>query len=154
LLLDLRAERSIAPGMATPVHPRLRTRGTQDRLADRSLVRVLIYAPSEIRATWIEAELQHKGVIVQIGHSIAQVVSALVEDPPPRPQILVADFDALDAGELMHLHVLREQGYLPPSLRRSLAVERVLHAPYVRDALRDVITTSGFVAPTAKLPVL
>ena len=124
---------------------------------------MLIYAPSPIRATWIEAELAHSPVMVQLGHSVAQVVSALVEDPPPRPQILVADFDALDAGELMHLHVLREQGWfgriialgeLPPSLRRSLSIERVLTAPFVQNALRDVITTSGFQTSTTRLPVL
>jgi hypothetical protein len=150
--------------MATSVHPRVTTREPRDRLiADPALVRVLIYAPSEIRATWIEAELHDRGVMVQIAYSVAQLVSALVEDPPPRPQILVADFDALDPGELMHLHALRDQawfgrmialGNVPPSLRRSLAVERVLTAPFVSNALRDVVTTSGFIAQTTRLPVL
>lgn len=150
--------------MATSVHPRVHSRGTRDRLSsDQSLVRVLIYAPSEIRATWIEAELRDRNIMVQIAYSVAQLVSALVEDPPPRPQILIADFDALDPGELMHLHVLREQawfgrivalGEVPPTLRRSLAIERVLTAPFVRDALRDVVTTAGSAGPTARIPTL
>ena len=150
--------------MASAVHPRLRTRGTRDRpISDANLVRVLIYAPSESRAHWIESELAHRAVMRQIGYSVAQVVSALVEDPPPRPQVLVADFDEINAGEVMHLHVLREQGWfgriialgdLPPSLRRSLAIECVLTAPFVRDALRDVITASEPALPTTRLPVL
>jgi hypothetical protein len=131
--------------------------------SDQELVRVISYAPSPACASWIEAELQHKDVLHQIGYSIEQVVSALVEDPPPRPQILVADFDAMDPGELMHLHVLREQGWfgriialgsVPSALRISLAIERVLGPPFVDDALCDAITTSGFVAPTTKMPVL
>jgi hypothetical protein len=149
--------------MATPVHPRVYLRGAEPSAASGTQVRVLVYAPSPIRSAWIESELAHKSVIVQLGFSIDHVVSALVEDPPPRPQILVADFDDMDAGELMHLHVLREQGWfgriialgdLPPALRSSLAIERVLDAPFVRDALRDVITETAVVALTTRLPVL
>jgi hypothetical protein len=151
--------------MAIVVHPRVHARTAPD---DRSieagaLIRVLVYAPSESHARWVESELEHEAVMVQIGFSVEQVVSALVEDPPPRPQILVADFDAMAGGELLHLHVLREQGWfgriialgnLPPSLRSSLAIEHVLRPPFVRDALREVITNAGFVAATTRLPIL
>lgn len=150
--------------MPVPVHPRLHTRvGTERSSNEGSLIRVLVYAPAAARASWVETELQDKTVMTQIGFSVAHVVSALVEDPPPRPQILVADFDAINPGEIMHLHVLREQGWfgriialgnVPPSLRSSLAIEHVLGAPYVRDALRDVITHAGAVTETTKLPVL
>ncbi len=126
-------------------------------------LRVLVYAPSPARGNWVEAELSHRAVMVQIAYSVDHIVSALVEDPPPRPQVLVADFDDMDPGELMHLHLLREQGWfggiialgdVPPSLRSSLAVERVLGAPYVRNALRDLVTNASFVASTTKLPIL
>jgi hypothetical protein len=149
--------------MATPVHPRVHLRGAESSAPAGEQVRVLVYAPSPSRSAWIETELAHKSVIIQIAFSVEHVVSALVEDPPPRPQILVADFDDMEAGELMHMHVLREQGWfgriialgdLPPSLRSSLAIERVLGAPFARDALREVITETGFVAPTTRLPIL
>lgn len=150
--------------MSAPAHPRLHTRGAADpSTSDGSLLRVLVYAPSPARAAWVEAELHDKAVMVQIGFSVAHVVSALVEDPPPRPQILIADFDDLAAVEVLRLHVLREQGWfgriialgsVPVALRTSLAIEHVLGAPYVRDSLRDVITNSGFVTQTTKLPVL
>ena len=125
------------------------------------VVRVLVYAPT--RAAALEAAIADKTVLVQISFSVDHVVSALVEDPPPRPQILIADFDDMGPGEIMHLHVLREQGWfgriialgdLPPALRSSLAIERVLDAPFVRDALRDVITETPVVALTTRLPVL
>ncbi|HEY0479052.1 MAG TPA: hypothetical protein VGD37_16150 [Kofleriaceae bacterium] len=127
------------------------------------MARVLVYAPSQARATWVESELQHDDVMLQIAFSIDHVVSALVEDPPPRPQILVADFDDINPAEVLHLHVLREQGWfgriialgsLPVALRISLQVECVLDTPVARDALRDVITSNGFAAKTTKLPVL
>jgi hypothetical protein len=125
------------------------------------VVRVLVYAPR--RAAALEAAIADKTVLVQISFSVDHVVSALVEDPPPRPQILIADFDDLGAGEIMHLHVLREQGWfgriialgdLPPALRASLDIERVVAAPLARDVLRDVIRNAGFAGPTTKLPVL
>jgi hypothetical protein len=144
------------------IHPRLHNRTVhEDPVSPGDVVRVLVYAPK--RAAALEVELADKTVIIQIGFSVAQVVSALVEDPPPRPQILIADFDEMGAGEIMHLHVLREQGwfgriiaigYLPSALRSSLAVERVLTTPFTRDVLRDVLRNAGFAGPTTKLPVL
>jgi hypothetical protein len=126
-------------------------------------VRVLVYAPSAARAAWVEAELLHDSVMVQIAFSIDHVVSALVEDPPPRPQILVADIDVMDPGELLHIHVLREQGWfgriialgtLPDPLRVSLGVERVIDPPFPCNSLRDVIINNAFFDQTMKLPVL
>lgn len=102
-------------------------------------------------------------MLIQIGFSVTHVGSALVEDPPPRPRILVANFDALSPAEVMHLHMLHEQdwfgriiaiGGVPPTLHNSLAIDHVLGAPYVRDALRDVIISAGLIAETTKLPVL
>lgn len=150
--------------MSSPAHPRLHARAGSERASSESdLLRVLVYAPSEARATWIEGELATRPVMVQIGFSVDHVVSALVEDPPPRPQVLIADFDDINPAEALHLHVLREQGWfgriialgdVPPALRCSLAIEHVLGTPLVRDALRDVITTTGFVTKTTKLPIL
>jgi hypothetical protein len=125
-------------------------------------IRVLVFAPGSRRATWIETELAGTSILVQIGYSVSQVVSALVEDPPPRPQILVADFDDISPGDLLHLHVLREQGWfgriialgdVPEELCSSLMIECVIATP-LRDALRDVVTSSTFVAATTKMPVL
>ena len=114
------------------IHPRLHNRTVPEGpVSPGDVVRVLVYAPA--RAAALETELADKTVLVQIGFSIAQVVSALIEDPPPRPQILIADFDDMSPGEIMHLHVLREQGWfgriialgnLPPSLRSSRSEER------------------------------
>jgi hypothetical protein len=149
--------------MSGPAHPRLQSRGAERAVSDGELVRVLVYAPSPARAAWVDAELADREVMVQLGFSVEHVVSALVEDPPPRPQILIADFDDITPLEIMRLHVLREQGWfgriialgtVPNALRLSLAIEHVLGAPYARDALRDVITNAGFVTKTTKMPVL
>jgi hypothetical protein len=134
-----------------------------DRTGSGSQIRVLVYAPTETRAAWIETELAVESVMIQIGHSVEHVVSALVEDPPPRPQVLIADFDDLEPGELMHLHVLREQGWfgriialgdVPATLRSSLSIETVLRPPFVRSTLRDVIAASRYGTSTTKLPIL
>lgn len=143
-------------------HPRLQSRiGGQP---DPALIRVLVYVRQPLRAEWVEAELAVRGVMTQIGFSVDHVVSALVEDPPPRPQLLVADFDDLDAGELLHLQVLREQGWfgriiaigahVPGALCQSLSIERVLIPPLVRDSLRAAVAEVGFTNSTLKMPAL
>jgi hypothetical protein len=144
------------------IHPRLHSRTVQEEpLSPGDVVRVLVYAPK--RAAALESAIADKTVLVQLGFSVDQVVSALIEDPPPRPQILIADFDDMGAGEIMHLHVLREQGWfgriialgdLPQALCTSLNIARVVTTPLARDALRDVIRNAGFGGPTTKLPVL
>jgi len=135
-------------------------RGTEPNGA---LVRVLVHTPGQSRNHWVESELRHPLIITQIGFSIDQVVAALVHDPPPRPQVLVVDFDELTTGDMMHPHVLREQGWfgkiialgdVPPSLRDSLRVDRVLRAPLERDSLRSAVAGVGFLATTARMPVL
>lgn len=149
--------------MSGPVHPRLQSRGAERVAADGELVRVLVYAPSPPRASWIETELADRSVMMQIGYSVEHVVSALVEDPPPRPQVLIADFDDIAALDVMRLHVLREQGWfgriiaigsVPSALRLSLAIEHVLSAPLVRDALRDLMASLSFNTETTRLPIL
>ena len=146
------------------VHPRVQTRDMREERAvsPGTVIRVLVYSPLEARASWVHSELANSA-IMQIGYSVSQVVSALTEDPPPRPQILVADFDDMSGGELFHLHTLREQGWfgriialgnLPTSLRSSLAIEHVLRPPFIDGALREVITNAGFANTTSKLPIL
>lgn len=143
-------------------HPRLHNRlGGQP---DSALIRVLVYARQPLRAEWVQDELAIRGVMTQIGFSVDHVVSALVEDPPPRPQVLVADFDDLDAGEVLHLQVLREQGWfgriiaigerVPATLCQSLLIERVLTPPLVRGALRSAVGEVGFTNSTMKMPAL
>lgn len=141
-------------------HPRVQVRSTDTNPA---LVRVLVHAPSTERGTWVEAELRHPTIITQIGYSLDAVIAALVLDPPPRPQVLVIDFDELTAGDIMHLHVLREQGWfgrivalgnVPPSVRDSLRIDHVLGATSEQGALRTSIAGAGFLATTARLPVL
>lgn len=143
------------------VHPRVQLRSCEH---NPSLMRVLVHAPAPARAAWIEAELVHRSIMVQIGFSIAHVISALVDDPPPRPHILVIDFDALSPGAVMDLHVLRTQGWfgrlialgdVSPSLCTSLAIDSVIEAPLALGSLRQRITAdTSTLNVTARLPVL
>ncbi|HET9622911.1 MAG TPA: hypothetical protein VFP84_16175 [Kofleriaceae bacterium] len=143
------------------VHPRVQLRGSEP---NPSLMRVLIHAPAAPRAAWLESELAHRSIVVQIGFSIPHVISALVDDPPPRPHILVVDFDALSPGAVMDLHALRSQGWfgrifalgdLSPSLRSSLAIEAVLDVPLAPGTLRQrIIADTSTLQVTARMPVI
>lgn len=111
-------------------HPRLRARGSDGPITDRRL-RALVFAPDH--ETWIRSELAGTNLALSYASSIKHVVRELIEEPAPRPQLLIVDFNSMSAGELLHLHSIREQGWfgrvvalgrIPASLRKSMNVER------------------------------
>jgi hypothetical protein len=123
-------------------------------------LRVLVYATDETRLSWVDSELDASGLMVQRGRSIEEIVAALVEDPPPRPQALVADFDTISTPELQLLHAIRQQGWfgtvyglgkVSMALRRSLQIERVFAAPYPRHGLRAALATVSHDARTMRI---
>ncbi len=140
-------------------HPRLRARATaRIAICDADPVRALVLAPAH--ETWVRAELAGTGLRTRFVQSVHDVVMALVEAPPPRPQILIIDFAALSAGELLHLHSIREQGWfgnviaigrIPLSVRTSLGIERaVAVGPY---KLRPIAALEGqHAVHTLRLP--
>jgi hypothetical protein len=144
-------------------HPNTFARGTRTTTQRRDpALRVIVFAPAEQRAAWIDSELTRVDALVQIARSVEQIVGALVDDPPPRPQVLVVDLDAISAGDLLYLHLIRERGWCgriiglgtaPQALRLSLGIERMLNTPFVRDSLSDAINEIGFHAMTKKIPL-
>lgn len=145
----------------TTLTPHLLARGTRRDVSSPS-VRVVMFAPNDQRASWIESELNCATIVTQIARTVEQIVCALIEDPTPRPQVLVVDLDAVTPGDLLYLHLVRERGWcgriiglgiVPPALRASLGIERVLNTPFVRDSLADAIQEIGFHATTKKIPV-
>jgi len=121
---------------------------------------VLVYATDSTRVSWLDRELDTSGLIVQRGRSIAELVAALVEDPPPRPQVLVADFDLVATDELQALHAIRQQGWfgtiyglgkVSMALRKSLQIERVFTAPLPIHGLRAAMARLSHDARTMRL---
>lgn len=123
----------------------------------------MVYAACSHRALWVEKEIGRVNAVMQIGRHVEQVVSALIEDPPPRPQVLVVDFDAIRPVDLLQLHAVREHGWcgriiglgvVPAALRASLGIERVLNTPFDADSLRDAVAEIGFETQTKAIPVM
>jgi hypothetical protein len=164
-------------GLAT----RRRTEGTgphgptPEELASGAPIRCLVFAPEPNRARWVETELTQANpsvlegaeprpkITIQLGRRVRTVVCALVKDPPPRPQVLIVDFDAISAGELFELHAVRHEGWtgrliglgdVPPELVTSLEVDHVFTAPFVRDSLLDCVAGTTHAAITALIPVI
>jgi hypothetical protein len=145
--------------MRSNPHPRIVFGKGSTRVAVKT-IRAVVYAPSPERATWIEGELAREDIMIQNSRGIAHVISALTEDPTPRPQILVIDFDALDPGEVLELHTIREQGWfgtifalgkVPVGIRKSLRIEQVLDT-LRENALRAAVSDVSFDAKTRRLP--
>lgn len=149
---------------ADPLPPRGRARGTPGRdLAPNEQIRTLVYAPEASRAAWIERELSHAPITIQIGRRIRTVVAALVRDPPPRPEVLIIDFDALSQSDLAALHTVRQQGWfgrmialgsVPPEICTSLGIDQVISVPLVHDSLLDCVAGTRHAAVTVACPVI
>jgi hypothetical protein len=151
-----------ARGTATS---RVRARGTpREAILPGEQIRTMVFAPAAELAAWIESELSRApiSISIQLGRRVRTVVSALVRDPPPRPHVLIVDFDALSAGEVLELHAIRDEGWtgrliglgtVRPALSASLDVDRVLAAPLVRDSLLDIVAGTGHAAATVPIPV-
>jgi hypothetical protein len=143
--------------------PRPPARGTpRASISPNERVRALVFAPDKARAAWIDRELSHAPITVQIGRSARNVVAALTRDPPPRPDVLVIDFDAIVPVDLVELHAIRPGGWfgrmigvgdVPPELCASLGVDDVLAPPLVRDSLLDCVAGTRHAAVTTACPV-
>lgn len=126
-----------------------------------TMIRALVYVNDDARMQWVEEELAGEPITTQIARNAAQVVNALVDDPPPRAQILIVDVDSLAPVELLQLHQIRERGWfgaviaigsVPAPLRSSLSIGHVLSPPLRRYALRNTITRAGIALPTTRMP--
>ncbi len=139
-------------------HPLVRVRGGAHKDANR----ILTFAPNPADQKWIESELSNLSLSTQVARSVREVVAALIEDPPPRSQILVADFDAIGPADVLHLHSVREGwfgaiivlGNVDEALRISLNIDRVLQRPLRDGVLRKAISEVGLDRPTTRMPVL
>jgi hypothetical protein len=144
--------------------PRMRARGTpRGSTAPGEQIRTLVFAPEPTRAAWIDRELSHAPITIQIGRSARNVVAALTRDPPPRPDVLVVDFDAISPVELVELHAIRPGGWfgrliaighVPLELRTVFGVDDVLATPLVRDSLLDCVAGTRHAAVTTACPVI
>ena len=128
----------------------------------KNAVRAVVYVPTATRAEWVERELSHDDIMVQVARGVTDIIAAVVDDPPPRPQILVVDFESLDMGEILELHSIRDRGWtgtvfalgqVPIGIRKSLRIERVLPT-LVDNTLRIAVTEIGFDNKTRRLPVI
>lgn len=112
----------------------------------------------------MENELARCGTASIQARSVAHVVASLVGlADGPRPQLAIIDLDALTAGELFHLHRIREQGWggtlvalgkVPLSLRASLGIARTIPPPFVEDSLCDEVVRHVEDSKATTVPIL
>ena len=130
-------------------------------MTDAAKAPALALVPDERLAMWLTHELASSDVVLQLVASVNKAVEALIgEDLESRPLMLIVDFDALDAGELLHLHSIRERGWfgaliaigkVPSDLQASLNIYRTLTRPLSGDALRKTVAAAGLLRATMKI---
>lgn len=120
---------------------------------------ILVLASGRALTAWIDEELSGLGFTILLARSVSEAVAALVDDPP-RPQILVADFDAMSTADITELHLIRDAGWfglligigkVADDVRSELSVGRVLPRPLGSEVLRKVVNQLGLDRPTTKL---
>ena len=123
---------------------------------------ILLFAPDRALHDWIESELGGSTMLARKAvETIADIVARLVDDPPPRPQMLIADFDAIDAAEALRLHGVRERGWfgtiialgdVSQALQTSLNIECVVPRPFASQSLAKTVAKVGLGKRTTKMP--
>lgn len=132
-----------------------------DVRATTPAARVLVYAPG-LWEDFVEGELAGCA-IVQSCRSFAMAVAALLDDPPPRAQVLVVDFDALSALDLVALCSLRERGWfgavvaigdVDQGLAYAANIAHVVRPPCSSGALRSALDFARHDDVTMPIPVV
>jgi len=129
----------------------------------KSQSRVLLFAPDASVMTWIERALDNRPYVFQVAQTAKEIVTILVDDPPPRPQLLVADFDALSAAEALGVHAIRDRGWfgavvalgnVSRSLCASLNINAVLPRPLDPVLLREAVGALRLDDATTRIPTI
>ena len=98
-------------------------------------------------------------IVLRTVGTVREVVTALIDDPPPRAQLLIADVTAMTPVDVLQLHEIRERGWfgvivaigaVPDELRASLAIDRVV-APFGVHAVREAVDAVGVNKATTRM---
>jgi hypothetical protein len=146
-----------------PVISRSFGRGSKVSLEILTELRAVVYSPVSERIRWIEHELSRSSTPSVAAHSVAHVVTMLVGSlAGVRPRLAVIDLDAMSAGDLFHLHQVREHGWtgtlialgkVPASLRSSLGIDRTVAPPYVEDVLFEELAQHVQDSQASTMPI-
>jgi len=118
---------------------------------------VLVFAPDARVLRWIEHELFGETISTQIVDALADVVTSLTLVPPPWPQLLIVDADAIAPAEVELLSVIRTAGWpgmviaigeASAHLERSLGIDLVLPRTLECELLRKALKNVGSQRPT------
>jgi hypothetical protein len=110
--------------------------------------RILVLASDPAFRLWIEHETFGERVSVEFVDVLADIVTTLTLVPPPWPQFLIVDVEAVSLGELELLAATREAGWAgaiivvgQPSgaLQRALGTDLVLPRTFECERLRNAI---------------
>lgn len=121
--------------------------------------RALVFAPAPAVARWIERELAPQRVSCQHARTVEQAVDSLVFAPPPRPQLLIADLDAMTPVDVLQLHAIRDGwfglvvalGQVSPELAVSLRIHRELAPPFADGSLAEIVRGAPIMTATTRI---
>jgi hypothetical protein len=123
-------------------------------------IRAVALVGDPLRAGWFSGELAAVRVVLQVARSVEQAVAALVDDPPPRAQLLFADFDALSPVDVVRLHGIRTRGWfgvvfafghVAPELVTSLRIARVFPSDVTGAVVREAVVKAAIDRPTTRI---
>jgi hypothetical protein len=108
--------------------------------------RILVFASDPALRRWVEHETFGERVSVEFVDALADIVTTLTLVPPPWPQFLIIDAEAISLGDLELLAAIREAGWsgaviavgdASEALQRALGTDLVLPRTFECERLRN-----------------
>jgi hypothetical protein len=110
--------------------------------------RILVFASDPAVRFWVEHETFGERASVEFVDALADIVTRLTLVPPPWPQFLIIDVDAISVADFELLAAIREAGWAGAviavgdacdALQRSLGTDLVLPRTFECERLRNAI---------------
>jgi DNA-binding response OmpR family regulator len=110
--------------------------------------RILVLASDPAIRRWVEHETFGERASVEFVDALADIVATLTLVPPPWPQFLIIDVDAISADELALLAAIREAGWAgsviavghaSEALQLAIGTDLVLPRTFEYERLRHAI---------------
>jgi hypothetical protein len=119
-----------------------------------STERVVVLVRDPDVRLWIEHEMFGERVSVDYVEAVADILTSLTLVPPPWPQLLIIDLDAIPLAEVASLATIREAGWpgmviaigdpstvVQRSLDIGIAAPRSLQCEQLRNAMKQLRAT-------------
>ena len=128
----------------------------------KSRSEILVFAPNPTVRKWIAEELAGEQLAIEARDSVADIALHVITEPTPGPDVVVVDFDEMQAADVEQLHSIRDVwsgtlialGEVPREALRRMGAVHVVVRPLGSESLRKLVIEATREVPTAPMSKL